>query len=651
MIKKHVQTTLQILIVLAFLFTAASGCHAATKAAPNKALGKGEFESFIDGFFSGVRKDKQIPGMVFAAVKDGQPLYIKGYGVMNLETNWPVKTDRTLFRIGEISEVITATALLQLVAKERLSLDEDVNLYLRRWKLPESFEKPLTLRHIITHTGGFDYKRLEVCAPTSSDERAYAKQLPQNMPARYTQPGVYCCYSNMGYTLVGSIIERYSRQSFAQAVTKHIFTPLKMEHSFFTLTEAQQKSLATGYDSNLRALGYSYRYDMPAVGMSTTGTDMIRFMLAALGEGKLDRSRILPPAYANSMLRRHFTPHPMIDGCGLAYSERTVMGVRTLQLHGDIPGYSSFLMLIPEKNFGLFLAANISGIDFRDDLAKAVIKRFFPISSDVQSRAAINRGAHIPPDVEGFYRTNKISRSTAEKALNILGDQLMVTITDDTLTTSYVKGSRSSAQRWLPAENNRYAKSGDLFRMVDESGAPQDSYLFFARDESGAVKALSIKDAEHTYDRLKPHESYYRQILFMLLFFVLAVTSAGGTMLSIAINNGKLPWEKGYRSATEIWVISTLFCFMQIAFIVGIFVSRSYWGDEFTTFVPYQVKALFVIPLLAGIILAWMCFRLLANMLNPEHHWAEKLLLIGVACIEILYMFFLADWRLLGFMF
>ena len=651
MIKNSIKITLSILLAILITFVGLPESSASTKTSAPKALGRGEFESFIDGFFSGLKRDKQIPGMVFAAVKDGQPLYIKGYGVMDLEKGWSVKADRTLFRVGEVSEVITATALLQLVAKGRLSLDEDLNFYLRRWKLPTTFEEPVTLRHILTHTGGFDDKRLELCAPTSADERAYTKQLPQKMPTRRAPPGLYCSYSNMGYTLAGSIIERYSRQNFAQAVKKHVFTPLGMERSAFTLTEAQQKSLATGYTPDGKALGYSYRYDMPAVGMSTTADDMSKFMIAALGEGKLGKNRILPAAYANGMLRRHFTPHPLLGGMAIAYSEHTVSGLRTLQQHADIPGYSSFLMLIPEKNFGIFFAANISGLDFRDDLAKAVIKRFFPTSADVNKLPVPDRTAHIPQDIEGFYRTIRISHSTAEKVLNFLGEQLSVTIQDGGVVTASSKRDRESAERWLPVTNEDKTKSGELFQIIDSNGTPQNEFMFFSRNESGAVTTLTVRHAENTYERIKPHESNNRQILFLFAFFSLLLLSVAGTMLSIAINNGKLPWEKGYRSATEIWVISTIFCFMQLAFAVGLMLSHAYWGGEFAVFVPYQVKALFVIPLLGGTILAWMCFRLLVSLFSPEHHWAEKLVLLAVAALEILYMLFLADWRLLGFMF
>jgi hypothetical protein len=128
------------------------------------------------------------------------------------------------------------------------------------------------------------------------------------------------------------------------------------------------------------------------------------------------------------MLRRHFSPHPMIDGTGLAYFERTIRGVRTLQKSCDIPGYSGWIMLIPDLNFGVFYAANASGVDLGEDLANAMIDRFFNSANAAQSPAEAAGGERISSDISGYYRINRIARHTAEKAMNILGDQIHVNL-------------------------------------------------------------------------------------------------------------------------------------------------------------------------------------------------------------------------------
>lgn len=609
-----------------------------------------EFASFIDGFFAAVEKEGRIPGMVLAAVEGDRILYMKGYGVANVESRQPVTPSTTLFRVAEISQPVTATAILQLVEKRRLSLDEDVNTYLRRSKLPKTFKQPVTLRHLLTHSGGFDDKKLEICAPTSSDERTYSSRLQKTMPARYMAPGLCYSESSMGYALAGSIVERYSRRDFNQAIKKHVFSPLSMNTTTFAPTDEERQNLATGYDISGNPVPYLFRNDMPGMGMSSTAADMARFMLSQLQEGKLEKNRILLPTYSNSMLRRHFSPNPMINGTGLGYYEQTISGLRTLQRQGDIFGYSSLLMLIPERKFGLFFAANAESIKFREELASAVVRRFFPTSLDVGPRVPAETSASIRKDVAGYYRTNRIARKTAEKALNILGPQLKVEIERDGRLLKLTEDGSARPERWLPVGKSG-EEEAELFRLVDENRLLQDRYLFFSRDELGEVIALSKNDVGHTYDKLPFYESNFWQILFILVFFATFLLSLIGFLVSTAINKSKLPWEKGLRAARELWAISALFCLIQFSFVVGMAIAIFSAGRKFVVFVPYQVKALFVVPLVGGLLLAWLWFRILANLFNPDHHWAEKMLLIAVACVQTGYMLFLAEWRLLGFMF
>ena len=641
--------------LLVLLFAHEGMCAAARK--PTEA--QREFASFIDGFFAGIQKDWHIPGMVFVAVRDGEVLYKRGYGHTSLEAVTEVSPDRTLFRIGEISKAITATAVLQLTEKGRVALDDDVNTYLRRWKLPNSFEQPVSIRHLLTHTAGFDDKQLETYAANAAEERNFAARLPKITPARYAPPGKYFGYSNMGYALLGSIVERYSRQSFPSAVKKHVFTPLGMSGSTFTPTEEEMALLTTGYDREGNEVAYAYHYDLAATSMSATALDMGRFMLAQLDGGRLGRGRVLSEMYAGSMLRTHFTPHPNIDGVGLGYLEKRVGGVRTMQLSGGIPGYSSFLMLIPEKRFGLFYAANVSDLAFSGDLANAVVSRFFPVPPSSDDAAPLTI-ATIPGDVEGYYRTNRISRHTAEKITKLFADQVKVAVQGDALLLTHTKDRQIPAQRWLPVADTKGAKDAeprgdsrttDLFRLIDEYGNPMNEYLFFQRRDDGSVATLVIGGVNTTLDKLKRYDAHNWQVVLLGVFLALFVVSILGTLLGVTVNKGKLPWEKGLRAATELWTISTLFCCIQAAFLGGLWIAARYMGDQFAVFVPYQVKALFVIPLAGGLLLAWFWFRLLGNILNPDHHWAEKLLLLLIAGGEVVYMFYLANWQLLGFLF
>ncbi|MDR1650695.1 MAG: beta-lactamase family protein [Synergistaceae bacterium] len=601
-----------------------------------------EFASFVDGFLAGVQKERSIPGVVFAAVRNGEVLYLKGYGVTDKSDGAPVDPERTVFRVGALSQPVTAAAIMQLAERGRISLDENVSTYLRRWKIPEMFDNPITVRHLLTHTAGLDFKELETAAPTSSDERGYAGVLQKKFPARYSEPGIFYCESGMGYALLGSILERYSRLNFDAAVKRHVFQPLGMSSSFFTPGAEDLRNMASGYDASGSKVPYEYRYDLPAVGMNTTASDMSRFMIASLAGGVIGRNRMLGEMYSGSMLRRHFSPHQMINGAGLGYLERPVRGIRTLQRRGGISGFSAFLMLIPEHKFGLFLAANVSGIDFSSELSEAVVKRFLP--AQAQEPRAGEGQMTIYSDVRGFYRTNRIARNTAEKVSRMFADQIEAAIDGETVVLTHTRGGVPPS-RWFPV-----AGQDDLFLRTEDDGSNEE-YIFFQRGETGAVTALVAGSVERTFDKLKTYESFYWQMAMITGFILIMTLSFAGLLTGMAINRGKFPWESGYRSDTELWGISSLFCAVQLTFAAGLTLAVMLKGDEFTVFVPYQVKALFVIPLFGGVLLAWLWFRLLSKIFSPDYHWLEKILIMSAAFAETGYMFFIADWRLLGFMF
>jgi CubicO group peptidase (beta-lactamase class C family) len=650
-----------IFFTAALIFTvpsAPSYCAARSAAAPAaRSAGAGEpwrdraeFASFIDGFIDGEIRRNNIPGMAFVAVRGGETIYLKGYGVSDTAAGRAVSPDATLFRVGQISTVVTAAALLQLVERGRLSLDEEVNAHLRRWRLPGASSPPVTLRHLLTHTGGLDDKKLEICAPTSGDERDYAVRLRKIIGARYAPPGLYHNFSGLGYALVGAIIERYSRQNFASAIERHIFTPLGMKSSTFAPSEPQKRLLATGYSGG-SAVDYSYRYDMPATGMSATASDMGRLIAAATGSGSSRRARILQQIYLNSMFRRHFSPNPAIWGAGLAYEERFIGSRRVMWIKGSLPGYSAYLMILPDEDFGLFYAANTDSADFGDSLSEAVADRFF--TKRISTVKTQPSSEPIPEDIAGYYRRNGISHNTAEKLMSMLDDQLKVSPAGDHISVTHVKGGYP-ASRWVRAKTDASVLSafkGELFRRADDNGEAEEEYMFFQRGEDDRVRALVMAGVSDTYDKLEPYEAYYNQMAVMSGFAAAALLSILGLFVGMRVNRGIMQWNSEFQSAVELWAIAVIFWGVQALFIAGIAISARLVGNEFAVFIPYQVKALFLIPMAGGILSAWFWFRLLSNLPASEYHWAEKLLLMAAASACAAYMFFLANWRLLGFMF
>src|SRR3990170_1524332 len=131
----------------------ASGQAATAPTGPTDPL---EMEAFLDDFITAQLEEDHIPGAVVSVVKDGELFFSKGYGLADLETQRPVTADQTLFGIGSTSKLFTWTAVMQLWEQGKVDLNADINMYLKDFQIPATYDQPITLAHLLAHTAGFE---------------------------------------------------------------------------------------------------------------------------------------------------------------------------------------------------------------------------------------------------------------------------------------------------------------------------------------------------------------------------------------------------------------------------------------------------------------------------------------------------------------
>src|SRR5690606_12962398 len=144
----------------------------------------------------------------------------------------PVDPHRTLFRPGSVSKLFTWVAVMQLVEQGKLSLDEDVNTYLKGFRIRDTFKEPITLRHIMTHTAGFEDGNLGFMI--LQDPRrmiSLRESMKRFQPKRVNPPGAQAAYSNYATALAGLIVEIVSGQPFNDYIARNIFDVLQMTRS------------------------------------------------------------------------------------------------------------------------------------------------------------------------------------------------------------------------------------------------------------------------------------------------------------------------------------------------------------------------------------------------------------------------------------
>jgi CubicO group peptidase (beta-lactamase class C family) len=166
-------------------------------------------------------------------VKDGEVLFARGYGKADIAKDEPVVADETLFPMASLSKLFTATAVMQLAEEGKLDLNEDVNVYLDDVEVPDTYPgRPVTLRHLLTHTAGFEDRFTGSVARDASD-LDLGEHLSKGMPARVRPPGEVMAYSNYGIALAGHVVEEASGVSFERYIEQNVLGPLGMESTTF----------------------------------------------------------------------------------------------------------------------------------------------------------------------------------------------------------------------------------------------------------------------------------------------------------------------------------------------------------------------------------------------------------------------------------
>lgn len=358
----------------------APGEGPAPRPAP-RALDSAGVAALLDSVVPRAMRAEHIPGAVVSVVAGARVLFARGYGVADLDARRPVSPESTVFRIGSISKVFTATAVAQLADRGRVDLREDVNRYLRRLRVPATFPQPVTAWHLLTHTAALDEIRPGTQAERESELLPLDRFLRGKL-VRLHPPGEVTSYSTYGITLAGLLVEEVSGLSFEEYLTRNVWAPLGMRHTSIRVPPEHARLVATAYDVNdsgrvVRA-PWEWYHTTPASSVNSTAADMARFMAMHLQSGALAGARVLSPRMTAEVLRQQATLHPLVPGWALGWQQSRTNGERIAEHGGDVAGYSSLMFLLPERGVGVFVASHREGSDLRFVVRQAVLDRFFP---------------------------------------------------------------------------------------------------------------------------------------------------------------------------------------------------------------------------------------------------------------------------------
>lgn len=380
--KKLLEKAFVFLIILA-----ATSCGTPEAVKPDLSEAKGSTTPLISYISNLVRVEmskKGITGLSIAVIEDQQTVYAGGYGFADKNKKIPV-TEQTIFNIGSVSKLFTATAIAQLAEKGAINLDKPISNYLPGFSIRSAFTNAPypTVRNLLTHHSGLPSDRLKGFM--------YGSALPENYEAEFNDfpstfsneylaypPNTVFSYCNQGYHLLGNIVSTASGLSFEQYCQQNLFIPMGMRSSSFLLTNAFENRYAKGYTDNKESTIPAIR-DLPAGSLNASLEDMVRFVKMLHGSGSIDNNRIIQPKTLESMLKIQ-NEGILLDGnfkIGFGY---WLMKFPELQNDllvghgGDLPPYHALLIDIPERKMGIVIMVNsLKGSSF--DLADFV----FPI--------------------------------------------------------------------------------------------------------------------------------------------------------------------------------------------------------------------------------------------------------------------------------
>src|SRR5215203_2733256 len=624
-----------------------------------------EMEAFMDKELGKEMEKHHIAGAAVSVVKDGKLFFAKGYGYADLERRIPVDPKRTNFRIGSIAKLFTWTAVMQLAEQGKVDLDADINTYLD-FRIPDTYPQPITLKDLMTHTAGFEDHYYERLAKDPNDLLPPREWLVSHMPARVSPPGKYAAYSSYGAALAGYIVARVSGEPYDRYIQEHILNPLGMAHTTaqpsmppdirahtsvgYTYKDGAFKEFPDTSGMGQPALEYS---DMgqpalvPAGDMQASATDMARFMIAHLQNGRysdanIAEARILNKSTMQQMHTTLYTPDPRLLGSTYGFFDFSDNGQWTLGHSGGSDPIFTLLLLLPEQNLGVFVAYNSQG---GEDLTlqhlgfqKAFFDHYYPAPAvkPIQPPADF---AERAGRFEGSYRltggTPGTSYTTLEKFAGLLET---VEISDSGDGTLLFKN---------PWAEWRFVEVEPLyFRQVD---APFG--IVFREDDQGRITHMFTDVTPmFAFEKLRWYETRgFNMALALICVSTFVSMIAVGLIRFIRDRRASGDRKPASRGARAAYLIIAGICVLNLLFVVGTVV----WGSNLVPL--FGVSMIYKIVLGLGVLAAVLTVGALiyGALAWKRGYWgiATRVHYTLVTVAALAFVWFLNYWNLLGWRF
>lgn len=592
-----------------------------------------ELETYIDGTIEGQIAILDIPAVTVSVVKDNKLIFSKGYGHQNFEADSLVNPQTSLFRIGSVSKLFTWTAIMQLYEQGKIDLDTDVNEYLD-FTIPDTFDEPITLKHILTHTAGFEegaFGYLITYFPDRGPELAQAMEM--YLPERVNAPGVVTSYSNYATAIAGLIIQNVSGMPFNDYIDEHIFKPLGMNNSSFAepLPDELNRNMVGAYDRE-QGVFKEKPFEVinsfgPAGAVSSSADDMAQFMMAHLNNGELNGKRILQEDTAKLMHSVLFAGDKRLNGMAHGFYQLDYNGESLIAHGGDTMHFHTNLVLNKDKNLGIFVSYMTSTESKgRNAFVQQIYDKYFPVEvkkitppADFAERAGNYAGNYT------FWRRNL---STIEKALAIASGGIDVIPTDD--NTLLING---------PYGTRQFAEVGEhLFAQVD--GAER---VAFVANEQGKFDTMYFNSLPFmALGKTPGFESSFAKMILPLICLLLFIH------VLIAWFYKRKQYKSASQSYRRLAGTSVLMSVVNLCVAIGLTLVMVVYQDTIFMEIPDALAVVLVLPIVASVLAIITLGFYVKSFADAEVGLASKIYYGFVTTAGLFMLVFYYYWNILG---
>ena len=362
---------------------------------------------------------KDVVGLSVALVDGQRIVWTRGFGWSDKKNKIPATPD-TVYRVGSISKLFTAVAVMQLAERGKMDVDKPLKTYLPEFSVKTSFDGgSVTPRNLMTHHSGLSANYLKGMWTRNPSPLSGLPDLIKSERAAYPPDHVFS-YSNLGVSLLGAAVQMVAGRDFAEHMEKEVLGPLGMTRSAFSTRLEPSVANSKGYRDEKEADDPSLR-DVPAGGLNASAVDLSRFMRMILVGGSSGGKEILRPATVEEMLR------PQNENVPLDFSFRVglgwmLSGAGDMEIKNAGPVahhaggtilFHSQLIILPRHELGVVVLANSdSAREAVDKIATETIKLALEAKTGIkqsEKEKDVETGGALPPekalDFEGDYAT------------------------------------------------------------------------------------------------------------------------------------------------------------------------------------------------------------------------------------------------------